>query len=412
MSNPGPGPVNGLGAAALAVILAFAAAPTMAAQIEDPPTASAATILGAQSRGANYEIDNPVRSDGFLYIFSLKTPDGRFQIEGRDMLNVRLRELGAITALERMDKSQAYVDAAAKAAKKPVDLAVGLVSNPIGTVQQSMSGVGALFSRIGASANNMGKSRDNTADSLLGVSSAKRQLAARLGVDPYTDFKPLADKLEDMARVIALGDLTVSGAYMAIPGGAGMAVGYSKTAQDAGQWVLDKTAAELRDANRAKLAAMGVPASVVGAFLDNKFYTPLDQTIIVTALGKMTGVANRNLFVARAAQAPNRDLAFFVRRRAELTAEHHLRVEPFSEFVMFRGFPFNRTRSGKIVMVVGLDHLIWTRQASDMVAVIDQDIKQGKPGTVVEIRLTGTASERAKEGLRERGWKLFENVSL
>ena len=40
----------------------------------------------------------------------------------------------------------------------------------------------------------------------------------------------------------ALGDLTVSGAFMAIPGGAGMAVSYSKTAQETAQMVLDKTA--------------------------------------------------------------------------------------------------------------------------------------------------------------------------
>ena len=127
------------------------------------------------------------------------------------------------------NKSQVYVEAAAKAAKKPVDLAVGLVTNPVGTVQQSMSGVGALFSRVGSGVANMGNSRDNVAGSLLGVSSAKRQIAYKLGVDPYTDFKPLADALNDMARVTALGDLTVSGAFMAIPGGAGMAVSYSNT---------------------------------------------------------------------------------------------------------------------------------------------------------------------------------------
>ena len=232
---------KGLLVAALTVFFAVGTAGAIAAQIESPPVTSAAAILGAQVRGSNYQIDNAVRSDGFLQIFELNTSYGRYQVQGRELLKVRLRELAAVTALEHMNKSQVYADAAAKAAKKPVDLAVGLVTNPVNTVQQSMSGVGALFSRIGSSAANMGHDRDSAADSLLGVSSAKRQIAYKLGVDPYTDFKPLADALNDMARVTALGDLTVSGAFMAIPGGAGMAVSYSKTAQEAGQMVLDKT---------------------------------------------------------------------------------------------------------------------------------------------------------------------------
>ena len=392
--------------AALTITFACGTAVAFAAQIESPPVASASAILGGQVRGTNYQIDNAVRSDGFLQIFELNTNYGRYQVQGRELLKVRLRELAAVAALERMNKSEVYLDAAAKAAKKPVDLAVGLVTNPVGTVQQSMSGVGALFSRIGSGVANMGQGRDNVAGSLLGVSSAKRQIAYKLGVDPYTDFKPLADALNDMARVTALGDLTVSGAFMAIPGGAGMVVSYSKTTQEVGQMVLDKTPSELRDANRAKLSAMGVPDTVISAFLDNAFYTPMDQTIIVAALAKMNGVGHRDLFVRRASQAPSRDLAFFTRTRAELLADQHSRVEPFVDFVDVRGIPLNQTRSGKVVVVVALDELAWTKQASDFVAVMDQDIKQRKLGNSLEVRISGTATALAREGLRERGWKV------
>ena len=401
---------KGLLVAALTVFFALGTARAIAAQIESPPVTSAAAILGGQVRGSNYQIDNAVRSDGFLQIFELNTNYGRYQVQGREMLKARLRELAAVAALERMNKSQVYMEAAAKAAKKPVDLAVGLVTNPVGTVQQSMSGVGALFSRVGSGVANMGNSRDNVAGSLLGVSSAKRQIAYKLGVDPYTDFKPLADALNDMARATALGDLTVSGAFMAIPGGAGMVVSYSKTTQEVGQMVLDKTPSELRDANRAKLSAMGVPGSVISAFLDNTFYTPMDQTVIVAALAKMNGVGHRDLFVRRASQAPSRDLAFFTRTRAELLADQH-RVEPFADFVDVRGIPLNQTRSGKVAVVVALDELAWTKQASDFVAVIDQDVKQRKLGSSVDVKISGTATPMAREGLRERGWKLSEKIA-
>ena len=328
--------LKGLMVAALTIAFTCGTSVAFGAQIESPPAASASAILGGQVRGSNYQVDDAVRSDGFLQIFELNTTYGRYQVQGRELLKVRLHELAAVVTLGHMDKSQAYVDAAAKAAKKPIELAEGLVTNPVDTVQQSMSGVGALFSRIGSGAANIGHGRDNTADSLLGVSSAKRQIAFKLGVDPYTDFKPLADALTDMAHVTALGDLTVSAAFSAIPGGAGMVVSYSKTTQEVGQMVLDKTPSELRDANRAKLSAMGVPGTIINAFLDNAFYTPVDQTVIVAALVKMNGVGNRDLFVRRASQAPSRDLAFFTRTRAELLADQNSRTDPFVDFVDVR----------------------------------------------------------------------------
>jgi len=403
--------VGGVMVAALHVCLALGAVRALAAEIEDPSTTSAAAVLGTERRGANYEIEDAVRSDGFLYIFSLNTTYGRYQVEGRDMLKLRLRELGAVAALERMNKTQVYVDAAAKAAMKPARLAEGLVANPVGTVEQSMSGVGALFSRIGSAAANMGHDRDSVADSTLGVSSARRQIANKLGVDPYTDFKPLADALEDMAQVTALGDLTVSGAFMAIPGGAGMAMSYSKTGQEVEQMVLDKTPSELRDTNRAKLIAMRVPEPAINAFLDNAFYTPMDHTIVVSALAKMNGVANRGVFVTRASQARSRDLAVFIRHRAEMLADYNRQMEPFADFVEVRGLPLNRTRAGKVVAIVAFDQLVWTKQASDLVAVIDQDIRQRQLGTSIELRIAGTATALAREGLRERGWKVVENIS-
>jgi hypothetical protein len=403
--------VRSLIAVTLLVSIAFGTVRAVAAQIEEPATTQATAILGSQLHGPNYEIGNAVRSDGFLYIFSLNTIYGSYQIEGRDMLQIRLRELSAIATLEQMNKSQAYVDAAEKAAMKPVNLATGLVTNPVGTVEKTMSGVGELFSRIGSGAANMGHDRDNMADSALGVSSAKRQIARKLGVDPYTDFKPLAEALDDMARVTALGDLTVSGAFMAIPGGAGMAVSYGKTGAGVEGMVLDKTPSELRDINKARLTAMGVPGPAIGAFLDNTFYTPMDQTIIVASLVKMKGVANRGVFVTRASQAATRALAVFIRRRAELVADYHNRVEPFADFVEVRGVPLTRTRTGKVVAIVAFDQLVWTKQASDLVAVVDQDIKQRKLGNSIELRITGTATAEAREGLQERGWKVFENIS-
>ena len=78
---------------------------------------------------------------------------------------------------------------------------------------------------------------------------------------------------------------------------------------------------------------------------------------------------------------------------------------------MSDGMPLNQTRSGKVVAIVALDELAWTKQASDFVAVMDQDIKQRKLGNSVEVRISGTATALAKASLRERGWTVIENIS-
>lgn len=393
---------------ALSGVLAFATVPA-AAQTEAVPVRSAATLLGDKVRGPNYQVEDAVRSDGFLQVFSLTTPYGHYRVEGRDMLRVRINELAAVNTLEHMKRTQVFAQSAAKAAMRPVGLAVGLISDPAGTVDHTMTGVGNLFSRMASNVGNLGHNPDRPAESALGVSTAKRQIAYQLGVDPYTDFRPLADALTETARVAALGNLAVSAAFRGIPGSAGTAVSASGSVQGIAQSVRDKTPSELRDQNRARLTAMGVSGNVANALLDNTSYTPADQTALVAALGRMNGVANRHLFVARAAQAPNRDLAYFMRRRAELIATQHT-TEPLLDFIEVRGFALNRARASKVVAVLPVDELAWTKEAEAVVDAVGKEVKDRKLGDVVELRVTGTVTPLTAKNLRERGWKLYERA--
>jgi hypothetical protein len=243
------------------------------------------------------------------------------------------------------------------------------------------------------------------------VTAAKRQIAARLGVDPYTDFKPLADALAEAARVTAFGNLAVSAAFAAIPNPARAAVSGAKTTQELGQMVRDKTPSELRDLNRGRLAAMGVKDRIASAFLDNTHYTPTDQTAIVAALTKLGGVADRQLFVVRASQAPNRDLAYFIRLRAEMLAACHAQMAPLSTFVDLRGFALNQGRNGKVIVILPVDELAWTKEASRLIEAIGQDIKARKLGSGVELLVSGALTPLARKSLSERGWKVVERVA-
>lgn len=327
------------------------------------------------------------------------------------MLKVRLGELQALAALSHMNESEVYLGAAAKAGIAPLQFAGNLILNPIGTIGQTLSGVGTAFTRAAQAGEDPGSARDRyIGDSALGVSSAKRQIAARLGVDPFTDFKPLADKLDEIARVTVAGSFTISAAFMAIPGGAGMAVSASRSAHDIGQLIADKTPVEVRKINSAKLAEMGVQNSIANAFLNNRTFTPLDHTVIVDALAKMRGVKNRHLFLQRASDIVGRDMVFFLRKRAELIAEYHNSVEPFTEFVSASGVPMSVTRSRRVVIILPLDGLSWTETTQRAVRAISRDLKTRNLDRDVEVRLTNATTENVRRGLRAQKWKLVEQA--
>ena len=397
--------------AALGTVLVLAGATPLRAQTESAPVGNASAILGAKARGANYQIEQSVRSDGFLQVFVLTTPYGKYQVEGRDMLELRLKELAAVYTLEHMSKSQEFLQAAAKAATRPLGVITNMASKPGSNLENTMTGVGAMFSRMGSNLSNIGQIDQRPVQSALGVTAAKRQIAFRLGVDPYTDFKPLADALAEAARVAAFGNLAVSAAFSAIPNPARAAIAGAKATQELGQMVRDKTPSELRDLNRGRLAAMGVSDRIANAFFDNIHYTPTDQTAIAAALTKLGGVADRQSFVVRASQAPNRDLAYFIRLRAEMLAACHAQAAPLRAFVDLRGFALNQGRNGKVVVILPVDELAWTKEASGLVDAIDQDIKARKLGNGVDLLVSGTLTPLARKSLSGRGWKVVERVA-
>ena len=132
--------------------------------------------------------------------------------------------------------------------------------------------------------------------------------------------------------------------------------------------------------------------------------------MIVGALSHLQGAKNRQLFILRAAEISKREVAFFVRRRAELLAQYHHNVEPLVDFITAHGFPLNVTRSGQIVAIFPLDRVAWTKPVSDLVTVIDEDLRGHNLGNNIEVRITGTATASAREGLSQAGWKLVENT--
>jgi hypothetical protein len=390
-----------------AALVAVAMSATVAAALETAKPKDAHLFLGPAVIGSNYKVKPVVRSDGIMRIFNVETSYGEFQFDGVEFTKMRLRELDAVTALEKMSQSEAFVNAFGRAAIAPLQFGANLIVHPVDTINRSLSGVANMFDRAGAGLNNSRADRDQLLDSLLGVSDTQRQLAVGLGVDPYSDFPPLAEKLKQVAGAMAGGGLPVKAGLALIPGGVGITVSSASSVESAKDTLRDRTAAQIIAETRTILLSLGVPEDSTSRFVENRNYTPADLIIMARALAKL-GAQNTVTFIDRAAEAASRDAAFYQRRRAELLAVRSAELGEIVSFITVAGRPLSLRRSGTVVAVFPFDDLAWTEIPQRGFNATTAALRRERPGDHPIFATTGTVTPMAAAELKKLGWKIVQ----
>ncbi len=390
----------------VAFLSAFAAMPPAAktpaaAAVETAPDVTAQSLLGADVKGENWEVAPAVRSDGFLRLFSVKTPYGDFQVNGVRRMKERINELRALQVLDKMSRTKAFGDALAKAGMAPIRFGRDLILDPVETTGNLVSGVGKMFNNIASNVSHRSASRDPLLESVSGITKAERDLAIDLNVDPYTDFTPLRKGLEDVAHAIAAGDLTVTAAISAIPGGAGIAVGATSTASTVAASIADKTSIEIAMLVTKKLQGLGVDDATIKTFVANTLFTPADEYAIADALETLHA-DNSTAFIVRANAAGSVDVAKFTRYRAELLAKESARLGTLKDFVIVSDIAINRDAKGRLVAAFPFDGVYWTDAVSKSLTRLSTDDKSvNRPRAIAS---TGALSRMATAELKKLAW--------
>lgn len=396
----------GLGAAALAAVV-LTAVGASGAEIERPATFSPGKVPGIKASGPNYTITSPVRSDGFLRIYNVNSAYGNFTVVSDSMMQVRIRELAAVAELDKLTESNEFNNALGQAGLAPVKFAGELLVNPVEALGNTFAGIGNQIGQIGSGIHNAGKSQDQAFGG-FGADQKRRELAAKLGVDPYTDYEPLQARLQKLSQAAAAGGLVVSGAMMAIPGAVGIVVSNVGTSGRVKDSLRDRTAAQLMDMNREKMMAMGLDRGTADALLQNRNYTPLDMTSMVSSL-EVVPVAGRDGFLRRAVGVKRRDAAVFNRRYTEMVADYHLKTKAIVSFVSAAEFPFNQTANGTVVGIWPVDALSWTEGTSRSMSSAASAIRANRLGRP-ELRIAGQMTPNAKAGLQGLGFTVADNT--
>jgi hypothetical protein len=409
---------TGIALGFLGVLIASVALP-FAGDYEPPPVQSASKILPpALLSGPRFKIEDAVPTDGFMPRFTIKSDFGEYVVDGHEMVAVRVQEIAALDKLEEISKTDAFASAMGQSAKKTGQAVVNVATNPVETAAGVPKGVGRLFKGVGKSAKKAGDSAVDevkgdddedvpgqkstgektagAAKSVVGASKAKRGLAKKFQVDPYSTNATLQKKLDDLALATTAGGFAMN---MVNP------VALLSTVATVNSLVWDMPAPDLQAMNDKKLAALGVAEKTRKAFFGNSFFTPTQATGFVTALAALQGVTGADAAVGLAARrARSEEDARFFRRSAEILARYQKQTGPIASLEPRPNLFVAHARSGAFVVPAAVDSLTWTEAVDQFSATPVEGAKSR------EVWLSGAASAKAAAELHKRGWTVQQKV--
>lgn len=396
------------------LIAALLPSPVRAAstpRFEAPVNQNASELLTPEFlSGPHFRVRERVICYGYMHHYTVDSDYGVFEVTGDFALRKLVGEIGAIAVLSQIKRSQAYLDGLKHAAAQPVEFGANLLTDPVDTVSGVPKGITRLFETVSTSLTTKADpSQDSKVKKILAVSSNKRDLAYRLGVDVYSSNNVLQKELNSVAWATALGSLTLSAALAPVGGAAVMAVTSSRTAQQVTELNKEYPPERLRDMNEQKLLAMGIPSDVVSAFLDNQAYTTTKETVITASLGALQEAKGQDLFLRQAATADDEETASFYMYIAETLQGLHQKRASIRDIQVNGPVVFAAASSGVVMVPLPLDQAFWTERASQIVPAAISSYKAANAGAKkFEFVVTGTVSKLAKDELAKHGAKIIE----
>jgi len=398
--------------AGIAILLAFVGLPLAAGggqADEAAPSVRAASLLAAAQRsGPHFTVDDRVTVAGYFYEFHLTSDYGPFAALGRSELATRIDEIRAIAALQDVSKSEVFLASAGGAVVDIGKGAASAVTNPVATAK----GIGAGVKRFGV---NLGRASKRTVDkeggaesgesgavtaanTVFGVSGAMREWARKVKADPYTTNLVLRNALQSVAKVDAAGTI-VTKVVVPIPAVVG-------TTASIGDLVWSKDPEELRKLNEARVRALGAPEKTASAFFKNGWYTLTLQTRIVTALDAVRKPGCADYLASAAGADTEREALFFV-ESAEMLQRYHAKA-PVDRLLGDSRAVVAAARGGA-VLLVPLDFVRSTGAARKVLGEIANRARRELGASSLELRITGTLSDRARQDAQAAGWTVRQS---
>ena len=331
---------------------------------EPLPTLNASVILLPQYfQGPNFTVRNPVPTYSGSNHYTIDSDFGVFEADGNAMLMRRVAEINAIAKLQAMSQTKEFTQAAKQAAEVPLNVARDLVTNPVSTVSSVPKGIWGFLNQAGQAVKEVAEGHQSTAaegnavENITGFSKTKRDLAIKLGVDPYSTNEVFQSELNKVAWPAFLGKFTVNLGMAAVGGVALSAANWTNTLTDT---LRDKSPTELHLMNLGLLMnSMGVSRSTADAFLNNNAISPTTQTILVAALAQLGNIPGQAAFIRQASTSQDEHDAIAYQQSVQLMANLN-NTTPVARITHLKGLTVCQTNNGTVVVPIQWDYVAWT----------------------------------------------------
>jgi len=377
---------------------------------ESPGDLTLGTVLpDVQATTPLYHVEERVANDGIANHFVIYGDSELYQVAGNELARERVREINAMAALSEIENTDAFKDGLKAAGKSTLNSVKTAVTAPVATLKAIPEGVNRLFGNIYRSSKDerRGQYQDSAAKEAIGFSKVKRAVAFEVGVDPYSSNAVLQEKLTDVAWASYAGGMSLSVLKaVVLPEPVGKPLFVTHTSVKVSALIRDESPESLQKINKEKLESIGAGTLQIEAFLENGWYSPSRQTILVEALTSLQGVEAVAQYLDRAIEAASEEQAFFMQRNAELLSAYHVKQSPLKSVLYPARIPVAETTKGGLVCLLAVDHLAWTERVATTASAIRSDLPVRLKDTPIELGLSGNASEKALGELKALGFNL------
>jgi hypothetical protein len=383
-----------------------------AADYETQTNKPVAQAIAPQSAaGPDFKVNDPVVADGYMYRFTVTSTHGAFDATGTGALRKLEHEIWAIGQLKNITRSEAFLKSLKDQAGKPLVFVKDVVTSPVDTLTGIPKGVGRLFGNIASSVTSKrNPSQESRTKEVLLVGSFKREYAAKYTVDPYSSNKVLQEELDKVGNASAFGSWTASAAMIPISGPASSVITGTSLSKGFNNILAAEPPSRIRIINEEKLKQIGISDSAANAYLDQPFYTPTQNLILVDSLARLGAATGRDAYLNASMVAASEDEATFFVNMAQILRGYHEKQVPITGITMVGPLTVAQTKSGSALIPFALDHGVWTENADKLSQALKASYRA--PGFTggFELWVTGTLSPRGKQELQARGFTVVEQV--
>jgi hypothetical protein len=384
-----------------------------AAGFELPPVRKASELLPPELlQGPYYTLGEKVYTDGYTHVFTIVSDFGVFHARGDDMLELRLREVEAVAAMQEMSATKEFAEAAGKALASPFVMTWNVITHPVDTIVGIPKGAWEAVRRTSDIArSDRGELEDSAMAEFIGFEAKKRQIAGELGVDPYSSNRLLQKELNRFAWAAYAGGLP------------SMFVPFSERRSGEGdepeavhpesrlQTILREYSPEDLDRlNRIELAVMGVPKPVSEEFIEHPWYSPRYETILVENLAALDLAQDRRAFIEVALTAESESDAHFHQRNAELMRRYNDDIGRIDKIISVAGTVTGYAADGTLVVPFAADHAVWSQSTAAFADSFTREVPEDVEIRKTELLLSGTLSPKARANLESRGVEVTDRA--